>query len=242
MIITIPALSDNFIYLYCYQQDNAFVVDPGEGQAVLDELRKRNLNLTHILTTHSHFDHTAGIKEIHSKTGCEIVKSENDEDIQIGELSVKTIPTPGHTGDSHCFYIPAAGNQSGVLFTGDTLFTGGCGRPFGGDPAEMWDSLCKIKALPDDTLIYPGHNYTQENYEFALTIVPDDETIREYLQEIKVQPDNNSVGVPSNIGREKKTNIFLRSDEPEVKAAVNKPDAPAVQVFAELRKRKNVFG
>jgi hydroxyacylglutathione hydrolase len=241
MVITIPALSDNFIYLFCYGQSSAFAVDPGDGQAVLGVLKKHDLNLTHILTTHSHFDHTAGIKEITSKTGCEVVQNKDDEDIQIGELSVKTIPTPGHTRDSRCFYIPASGNQPGVLFTGDTLFTGGCGRPMGCDPAEMWESLCKIKALPDETLVYPGHNYTQENYEFALTIEPENETIRDYLQKIKETP-NDTPGVPSSIAREKKSNIFFRADESAVKAAVNTPAALPDHVFTKLRKRKNIFG
>jgi len=169
-VITIPALGDNYIYLYRYSQNNAFVVDPGDAGAVLKELKEHRLNLTDALSTHRHFDHTAGIEDLKKKTGCKVIVSEKTEIFHIDNMNIQIIATPGHTRDSVCYYVQPSEKHSGVLFTGDTLFIGGCGRPIECDASIMWDSLQKIATLPDDTLVYPGHDYTEENYEFALTI------------------------------------------------------------------------
>ncbi len=106
----------------------------------------------------------------------------------------------------------------------------------------MWNSLQKIASLPDDTLLYPGHDYTEENYEFALTIEPNNKVVKKRLQEIKKWQKSGKTTVPSNIGQERATNVFLRADETEIKSALEMPNAAAVEVFAELRRRKNVFG
>lgn len=253
-VITIPALGDNYIYLYRYGQNNALVVDPGDAGAVFDTLEKYSLNLTHALATHHHFDHVGGIKELKRKTGCEIVSSDKYrislidhvvKDRVVIEVSGKrtqVIATPGHTLDSVCYYVQPSEDHSGILFTGDTLFIGGCGRPIECDASTMWNSLQKIAALPDDTLVYPGHDYTEENYEFALTIEPNNKVVKKYLQAVKERQKLGKATVPSNIGQEGATNVFLRSDDPEIKVALEMPNATAAEVFAELRRRKNIFG
>jgi hydroxyacylglutathione hydrolase len=253
-IITIPALGDNYIYLYRYDQNNVFVIDPGDAGAVFNALEKHSLNLTHVLTTHHHFDHVSGVKELKSKTGCEVFGSDknkislidcivNDNGIiAICGAHIQVIATPGHTKGSVCYYVQPLKKQNGVLFTGDTLFIAGCGRPIECDASVMWDSLQKLAALPDDTLIYPGHDYTEENYEFALTIEPDNGIVRKYLQMVQEWQKQGNPAVPSRIGQERATNVFLRSDDPTIKAALDMPNAAAADVFAELRRRKNIFG
>jgi len=241
-VITIPALSDNYIYLCRYYQNNVFVVDPGDARAVLKALEKHSLNLTHVLSTHRHFDHTAGIEDLKEKTGCKVLAPEKAEILHIGNVNIQVIATPGHTRDSVCYYLQPSEKHIGVIFTGDTLFIGGCGRPIECDVSIMWDSLQKIAALPDDTLIYPGHDYTEENYEFALTIEPDNKVVAEYLRAVKEWQKQSKPTVPSNIGQERATNVFLRSDDPQIKAAINMNNATDSEVFAELRRRKNIFG
>jgi hydroxyacylglutathione hydrolase len=241
-VITIPALGDNYIYLYRYNQKNAFVVDPGDARAVLKALEKHSPNLTHALATHRHFDHTAGMENLKKKTGCKMFGGERAEILHIGNVSIRVISTPGHTRDSVCYYVQPSEKHSGVLFTGDTLFIGGCGRPIECNASTMWDSLQKIALLPDDTLVYPGHDYTEENYEFALTIEPNSKVLKKCLQGIKEWQKLGKPTVPSRIGQEKATNVFLRADAAEIKSALNMPNATASEVFTELRRRKNIFG
>ncbi len=255
-VITIPALGDNFIYLYPYHGDCAFVVDPGDAGPVFKSLEKYKLNLTHALATHHHFDHTAGIESLKKKTGC-TVPGQKPEILHLDELFIKIIAAPGHTRDSVCYYLAPSQQHSGLLFTGDTLFIGGCGRPMECAPSILWDSLQKIAALPDDTLVYPGHDYTGENYEFALTIEPDNKLVQKCLQQIignkktacsacselvEVSGHSESNWIPSTIGHEKETNIFLRCGDPKIKKLLNMPAASDAETFAELRRRKNIFG
>ncbi len=245
-VIVIPALGDNFTYLFRYQENKAIAIDPADASLVLNEIKKHDLELTAILATHHHGDHTAGIKELQSKTNCQaIIGNQNFADSRIldfGNCRIKIIPTPGHTTDSACFYIEPSENNDGIVFTGDTLFIAGCGRPIENDAATLWDSLQKLTALPDNTLVYPGHNYTEENYEFALTIEPNNKTILKLLEDIRKKQSQGELTVPSTIARQKQTNIFLRANSPKIKAALNMPDATDAQVFAELRKQKNIFG
>ena len=253
-VITLPALGDNYIYLCRYHKNNAFVVDPGDGSTVLGVLEDQGLALTTVLATHHHFDHVSGVKELKKKTGCEIIGSDKnsisvidhvvrDRDvIEISSTKIVVIATRGHTQDSVCYYVQPSKKHSGILFTGDTLFIGGCGRPIECDASIMWNSLQKIAALPDDTLVYPGHNYTEENYEFALTIEPNNNIVKKSLQAIKDWQRLGKPAVPSNIGQERATNIFLRADDPKIKSALNMSNSTDSEVFAELRRRKNLFG
>ncbi|MHC4595051.1 MAG: hydroxyacylglutathione hydrolase [Planctomycetota bacterium] len=241
-VITIPALGDNYIYLCHYHQNNAFVVDPGDAGVVLKALEQHRLNLTDVLVTHRHFDHTAGMEDLKKKTGCRITGSEETGMFEIVGVNIQLITTPGHTRDSVCYYVQLSEEHSGLLFTGDTLFIGGCGRPIECDAQTLWHSLQKLAALPDDTLVYPGHDYTEENYEFALTIEPDNPAVKLRLDQIRQAQSQGLPTVPSTILQEKTTNVFLNANKPDIKAALNMPASTAAEVFSELRRRKNIFG
>jgi hydroxyacylglutathione hydrolase len=253
-VVTIPAFGDNFIYLYRYDKNNALAVDPCDSSAVLNSLNEQNLNLTTILITHHHWDHTGGVSDLKKKTGCEVAGADkrripaidrvvdDKQVLTIGNIEINVIATPGHTNTSVCYYIPASNeNEHKVLWTGDTLFAGGCGRIMECNARTMFDSLLTLASLPNDTLVYCGHDYTLENYEFALTIEPDNKAVKQRLQEIKEIIRTGGFTVPSTILQEKNTNIFLRSDTNEIKAALKMSNAGAVDVFAELRRRKDVF-
>jgi len=246
-VTMITALGDNYVYLYQYDNSSAFVVDPGQSEGVLRALQTRGLTLSVVLATHNHFDHVAGASDLKKTTACRIIGPERNgipgidrliKDAEIIELpgtTVRVIATPGHTATSVCYYVQPTEDRSGILFTGDTLFTGGCGRIFECDAKTMWNSLKKIAALPNDTLIYPGHNYTKENYEFALTIDPENQAIRNLLEQADFAP-------PSTIAREKQTNIFLRAATPQIKKALAIPTASNPETFAQLRRKKDAFG
>jgi hydroxyacylglutathione hydrolase len=253
-VITISALGDNYIYLYRYNQSEAFVIDPGESSSVFRALKKHKLNLTTILLTHNHWDHTGGTAELKKKTSCRVIGPDKQriknvdcfaEDIQIleiGNVKIQVIATPGHTHTSVCYYIPPSNEkENGILWTGDTLFIGGCGRLFECDASSMWNSLQKLASLPDDTLVYCGHDYTLENYKFALSIEPGNQAVQKYLNELKQAQKAGKPTVPSTILREKETNPFLRADFSELRSALNMLNAPAAEVFAELRRRKDIF-
>lgn len=254
-VITIRALGDNFTYVHRYEQNRAFAVDPGEAAALRTVLQKHSLTLTTVLLTHDHWDHAGGVPELQSKIRCEVIAADrrlmpmpdrivaDGETFALGDSSVHVIGTPGHTASSVSYYVvPTGHTEAGVVYTGDTLFVGGCGRPIECDEAVMWRSLCRLAALPEETRVYCGHDYTLENYEFALTIVPDSEAFAGRLAELQKAVEYGRQTVPSTIAQEKATNIFLRADDPEIKTALGMADAPPDEVFAELRRRKNLFG
>ena len=252
-VITIPVLGDNLTYVYLYDQSNALVVDPGDSSSVLRILEKHELSLAKILVTHHHWDHVAGVDELKNKTGCEVLGGDkkipavdrvvDDRNIlEVGDARVQVIGTPGHTRTTVCYYLqPSKENASGILWTGDTLFVGGCGRLLECDARTMWDSLAKLASLADETLVYCGHDYTVENYEFALSIEPDNQAVKQRLQEVKQAQRAGRPTVPSTIFQERTTNAFLRAAAAELKAALNMHEASPVEVFAELRRRKDFF-
>lgn len=253
-VITIPAFGDNLAYLYRYDQSNAFAVDPSDGSRVLSILRERDLDLTTILVTHHHWDHIAGTVELKERTGCQIVGGDKQripdidcvvgdgQILAVGNARIKVIATPGHTRTAVCYYMqPSNDNKNGILWTGDTLFVGGCGRLLECDAQSMWSSLLKLASLPDDTLVYCGHDYTLENYEFALSIEPDNKSVKQRLYETEQAQRQGNLTVPSTILQERTTNPFLRADTTELKTALDMPQAQAVDVFAQLRRRKDIF-
>lgn len=249
-MITVRALGDNLIYLYRYNQSDCLAVDPGECRSVLKILKEQNLSLKMILVTHHHWDHTGGVAELKKKTGCKVFGGDKrrirgiDEVVEDGDVlpagnaEVRVIATPGHTSTSVCYCVPPSPTDAaGILWTGDTLFVGGCGRLFEDNPRTMFESLQKLASLPDDTLVYCGHDYTLENYEFALSIEPDNQAVRQRLKDMS----QSGQTVPSTILQERTTNVFLRAAAPEVKAAVGMEQAKDFEAFAELRRRKDIF-
>jgi len=230
-IQAIQTLGDNFIYLCRYGEDKAFVVDPGQAGPVEEQLASSNLSLTHVLITHHHFDHIGGVTELKQKYNCQVIGAysgvdnivKNGHVFKLDDLEVKVISTPGHTKTSLCYYAKHK-DGSGAVFTGDTLFVGGCGRPFECAAETMWNSLQKLSVLPDDTLVYVGHDYTLDNYNFILSIEPDNESVKKCIEELRA----GKYCVPSTIGREKQTNILFRAE--------------TAGAFAELRLRKNTWG
>ncbi len=253
-VIIIPAFSDNYIYLYQYDQDKAFAVDPADSSAVLTALTENGLSLTMILSTHSHYDHVGGNLELKKATGCQVIGADargipglnrvvRDGDIiSASAEQIHIIATPGHTDKDICYYLPAqADNPHGALFTGDTLFVAGCGRRFGTDALTMYNSLSKLAALPADTRVYCGHDYTVEDYEFALTVEPSNSTVKQLLQKANQASAQGKPTVPSTIKQEKLTNPFLRTDSAEIRQTFNMTKAEPHEVFAQLRRRKDTF-
>ena len=252
-VIVIRAL-DNFVYLHPCGDGRAFVVDPSDAPAVLQTLKQHDLSLAAILVTHHHWDHVAGAADLRGKTLCELIGVDHslipgsdrtvaDGDVlTLGQITLHVIATPGHTRTSVCYYIPAQGGGRGIVYTGDTLFAGGCGRLFEGDAPTMWQSLQRLATLPPDTLVYCGHDYTLENCEFAVSVDPTNRKFRERLAEVQKALEYGRLTVPSTIAQEKATNIFLQADNPPIKAVLGMSDAERPEVFAELRRRKDLFG
>ncbi len=253
--MTILTYGDNYTYICPCGERRAFVVDPTDAAMVLRVLDERRLTLAAALVTHHHADHTAGLAELKSATGCQAVGPDarriagidrlvrDGDTIELGDRTTEVLGTPGHTRTSVCYYLPGSPNAGpGSVFTGDTLFVGGCGRPLECDAHVLWASLQRLAALPEEALLWCGHDYTAENYEFALTIEPDNQAVRERLNEIRRAAAEGRPSVPSTIACEKATNVFLRAGDSTVRAAVGVGDANSERTFAELRRRKNLFG
>ena len=251
-IVIIPTLSDNYTYLVASGSE-AVAIDPGEARPVLQRLEQLGWTLRAVLCTHGHFDHTAGNEELVRATGCSLYLPPDFSDSDAAgagaqfpvqssvPFQITPIPTPGHSMDSVCYYLPPEGGSPGVVFTGDTLFIGGCGRLFTESPSMMWSSLQRLAVLPPETLVYCGHDYTLENYEFALDIEPDNEAVQQRLEEMRDLADVSGNSVPSTMQIEHATNPYFRAGVPGVKRSVGMPDATDVEVFTELRKRKDRF-
>lgn len=243
-VIPIRALGDNFVYLYRYGDSKAFCVDPGDSRSVLSALKEHGLSLTTILLTHHHFDHVGGTNALVKETGCKVIGSDMDrmprldsvvedgESIHLDDIEIEVIETPGHTKTSVCYLV-----NDKHLFSGDTLFIGGCGRIFEGNVKTMLKSLVRLAVLDGEILVYPGHDYTAENYEFSLSIEADNAEVQRLLDDISA----GNTAIPSTILQERNTNIFLRSNWESVRSVLSMPDSPAVNVFAKLRKLKDVF-
>ena len=251
-IVQIPVLTDNYVYLLrCADSGGTAVVDPGVAAPVLAALDERGWTLTHILNTHHHSDHTGGNLELKKKTGCRVVGARSDaarisgidttiaegETLAIGNCIARVFSVPGHTRGHIAFWF----EDAKALFCGDTLFSLGCGRLFEGTADEMWKSLSKLRALPDDTLVYCAHEYTNANADFALSVDGANVDLQARADKIQKMRESGQPTVPSLLGDEKKYNPFLRADEPALQAAMGMMGRDAVDVFAEIRHRKDVF-
>ena len=251
-ISVIPTLTDNFSYLIETEAAVA-VVDAGEAQPIIDAVTQRNRKPDLILCTHHHSDHVAGNLELKSTCGSEVVGPDDSripgldrtvadgDTVNIGPLRLTVIATPGHGRNDVSYYLAADGGSGPVVWTGDTLFVGGCGRLFEGDPAEMWQSLSRLATLPDETLVYCGHEYTVANYNFAASLEPGNAAVQERRAEVKRIIADGGHTVPSTIAREKATNPFLRATTNEMRQQLGIPDASDVDTFAEIRGRKDRF-
>ncbi|MEW5837496.1 MAG: hydroxyacylglutathione hydrolase [Pseudomonadota bacterium] len=257
-ILPIPAFADNYIWLLV-AGNNAAVIDPGQAAPVTERLEAHGLSLRAILLTHHHYDHIDGAQALHERYGCPIfgppmreieLVAQHDGDIIdldaycLGQWQV--IATPGHTLDHIAYFSPTS---PPVLFCGDTLFGAGCGKLFEGTAEQMQDSLAKIRALPDDTLMYCGHEYTEDNLRFATLAEPGNAAITQRIAAARTQRANGEPTLPSSLALEKASNPFLRWDAEELLArtqtyAQTHRPAPLhtpAQVFAAVRAWKDDF-
>ncbi len=247
-ISILPVLSDNFAFII-YDKTNAIVIDPGSAQTVLQFLNDRKLSLVSVLLTHHHIDHTDGTEELKSRTGCNVVGSAgrhmnfvdilvHDGDVKsIIDLSIEIIGVPGHTKNHVAYFIP----ELKALFSGDTLFAAGCGRLFEGTAEQMWNSLLKLSVLGDDVNLFCGHEYTEDNLFFAASVEPDNNAIKNRQAEVRSRLASGRYSVPSLLSEEKLTNPFLRAKDIQIRQALGMEAASDVDVFAELRRRKDKF-
>lgn len=253
-VLPIQALKDNYIWTLLNRDNNyAVCVDPGESLPLIKWLETEKVKLAAILITHHHWDHTNGIKGLVKRYSIPVYGPQKEDipymstplsegdAVKIEELglSFKVIEIPGHTKGHIAYY----GQE--MLFCGDTLFTAGCGRIFEGTTEQMFDSLSKLSSLPEDTLIYCGHEYTENNLTFALTVEPDNKRLQQRLSQTQKLRQKQQATVPAPLAIEKLTNPFLRSHEKSIRLAAEKFSSKQLQtpieVFAEIRNWKNHF-
>ena len=251
MIEIIPCLSDNYSYLIHEKISNTVtLVDPSEFKAC-DEVIKKYKKLNFILNTHHHADHVGANLELKKKYNSKILGSNIDKDRipgidillienqkqKIGNLEFEVIFVPGHTKGHIAFFF----SKEKIVFTGDTLFSLGCGRVFEGTHEEMFNSLNKIKKLPPDTKIYCGHEYTKSNFNFCLAYDPKNTFLKDKKIDIQKKLDSNQPTIPSTLSQEIKTNIFLRCNDPQIKHTLGLKDSSELEVFSKLRDLKDSF-
>jgi hydroxyacylglutathione hydrolase len=251
-LVTIPALKDNYTYLLHDADSGATaVIDVPEAGPIDQELTKRGWTLTEIWLTHHHWDHIDGVPDLLAKHPAKVVGAKADahrlppldlelsdgESFAFGGETVDVFDVSGHTVGHIAFHLP--GSQ--ILFTADSLMALGCGRLFEGTPDQMWASLSKLAALPRETTVCSGHEYTQSNAKFALTIEPANAALISRSKEIDAARAEDRPTVPSTLAQELDTNPFLRAHIPDVQAQVGMAGEEPTAVFAEIRKRKDNF-
>ncbi|KAK9138719.1 hypothetical protein Sjap_009313 [Stephania japonica] len=231
----VPCLKDNYAYLlHDVDTGTVGVVDPSEAMPIIDALNRKNRNLTYILNTHHHYDHTGGNAELKARYGAKVIGSSLDKDripgidiaLQDGDKwmfaghEVVVMDTPGHTKGHISYYLPGCG----AIFTGDTLFSLSCGKLFEGTPEQMLASLDKIVSLPDDTNIYCGHEYTLSNSKFALSIEPKNTALQSYAARVAQLRSKGAPTIPTALKLEKACNPFLRTSSTEIRRSLKIPD------------------
>ena len=251
-ISIIRCLSDNYSYLIRDKKTNLVgVVDPSEFNPVDLEISKNYKKLDFILNTHHHHDHVGGNIDLKKKYNSKIICSSYDEkripgvDIKksdgdqfsLGETDFKIIHIPGHTLGHIAFYS----QKTNVVFTGDTLFSLGCGRIFEGTFEQMFKSLEKIKNLPKNTMMYCGHEYTKKNGQFCISIDKENEKLKDRIKEVQIKRERNQPTLPVSLGQELDANIFLRCDDKKIKNNIKMKTSSELEIFTKLRNLKDKF-
>ncbi|KAJ2078394.1 Cytoplasmic glyoxalase II [Coemansia sp. RSA 988] len=248
-VIPVPCLGDNYAYILVDEKSRqATVVDPVEPEKVLSAVKETGMTLKTVLTTHHHSDHAGGNQEIvklipnldvyggDSRIPAMTHQLHNDDKFELGGLQVRAIQTFGHTTSSISYYIQDTSANQRIVFTGDTLFVGGCGRLFEGTPSDMYESLnVRLAKLPKDTKVYAGHEYTNTNLRFALTVDGDNQALKDKAQRCATM----ACTMPSTIGEELATNPFMRVDQPALQKATGKNNP--IDVLAAVRQLKDRF-
>jgi hydroxyacylglutathione hydrolase len=251
-LVTVACLSDNYAYIvHDPASGETAVVDVPEVAPIRSALAARGWALTDILLTHHHHDHVGGVAELRDATGATVWGAAADAarlppldhpvtagtPVVIAGESVEVLDVPGHTVGHIAYYF----STSGFLFSGDSLMALGCGRLFEGTPEQMWNSLSRMAALPDDVLVCSGHEYTKANAAFALSLGSTPKALQERAVEIDAARSKGLATVPSSLGLEKATNPFLRAADPDLRAALKMPNATDAEVFAHIRALKDAF-
>ena len=251
-ITPIPCLTDNYAYIINDSNSKTVgVVDPSDAKPIISFLNKKNLKLNFILNTHHHFDHIGGNLELkklynakvvgflgdkHRIPGIDITLKDNEE-WTFGNSMVKILHIPGHTSGHICFFF----KKEEAAFTGDTLFSLGCGRIFEGDHKQMLASLNKIKKLPKNTNIYCGHEYTHKNAEFCMTYDQNNTELKKKFEIIKKLRLKSLPTIPTSLADELNSNIFLRCDQNDIKIKLNMQNQEDFEVFKKIRDLKDTF-
>jgi hydroxyacylglutathione hydrolase len=254
-LIPLPAFQDNYLWLL-HDGRRALVVDPGDAQPVRAFLAANGLELDTILVTHHHADHTGGVDALREETGARVFGPRREripepftpldegDAIEVLGLRFEVFDVPGHTAGHIAYYSPDIAGTP-LVFCGDTLFSGGCGRLFEGTPAQMVDSLAKLTALPGTTRVCCTHEYTLGNLKFATAVEPENAQLIHYRQQCEARRSRGEPTLPSTIELETKINPFLRTRQPAVAQAAHRRDGAdegdEVAVFASLRQWKNEF-
>ncbi len=249
-IVQFCCLSDNYCWLiHDPVTTQTAVIDTPDADEISRQLELRNWRLTHILTTHPHWDHVDGHLQLKQRYDCRVFGAQQDreqipgidhdlrhgDEIAIGEVSVTTLETPGHTAGHLSYWIPALSS----VFVGDTLFSLGCGRLFDGTAEQLWHSIQQLRELPPETALYCAHEYSLSNARFARQLDPNNQALISRADQIAELRDAGLPTIPGSIDQERRTNPFMRADDPEIKERLQMSDRPAAEVFARLRTLKD---
>jgi hydroxyacylglutathione hydrolase len=247
-----PCLQDNYgVLLHDTATGATAAIDAPESAAVETALKETGWKLTDILVTHHHNDHTAGIPDLKQRYGCRVVAPKKEsarvpqfdavagegDTVKVGNAAARVIDTPGHTAGHISYWFDA----DKIVFAADTLFSIGCGRVLEGSHEIMWQSLLKLRNLPDDTQVYCGHEYTAANVRFALTIEPENMALQARAAEVSTLRAAGKPTIPVTIGAERAANPFLRADDAELAESLGMKGRPPAEVFAKIRTAKDNF-